>query len=81
MSFAENAEEVLALGSALVLAGYLSTAEETLDYFTKPWKFEPLHEAWLALGRPGPEDGQPGWPHPPVANLAWERFCAQALAV
>jgi hypothetical protein len=35
-------------------------AEEVLDYFEEPWKWEPEHTDWSHRGRPhGPEDD--GW--------------------
>lgn len=43
----------------LIAADYLSTPEEVLDFFAKPWKWDTEIALWVAAGSPAAQD--PGW--------------------
>jgi hypothetical protein len=54
--------EVQLFGQALVSAGIFTTAQEVMDYWEKPHKWDPEHDIWHYLQRPGPD------------NASWELF-------
>lgn len=43
-------DEVHAYASFLFLGS--TSVKDVLDYFEKPWKWDPEHEEWVAGGRP-----------------------------
>ena len=58
----EDRSYVTEFGRLLYEADILDIAPLIMDYFEKPWKWTPEHEAWVALDRPTPEGGD------------WDRF-------
>lgn len=50
--------------SILIFADWLTEANDVLDFFEKPHKWDREHQAWTAAGMPGPQD------------RGWEAFCA-----
>ncbi|MDA0250742.1 MAG: hypothetical protein O2892_07785 [Actinomycetota bacterium] len=58
--------------ACILRAADLMPANED-EYWEKPWKWDPEHQAWIAAGEPAPPDAA-GAP----AALAWRRFLRDA---
>jgi hypothetical protein len=41
---------------AMLEAGEFPDTDELLAFLEKPWKWAPVQEQWVMLGRPGPDD-------------------------
>lgn len=48
-----------AVARMLVSADWFTTAEEVLDYFDKPHRYQPEADLWIDAGRPSLDE--PGW--------------------
>lgn len=55
----DNAAAVYAFATVLHSADWFFTPADVLDYFEKPYKWDPEHRAWNAAGSPTDEDA--GW--------------------
>ncbi|MBO0879034.1 MAG: hypothetical protein J2P17_01345 [Mycobacterium sp.] len=71
LPWAMNEKKVLAFSAILAAAGALDTAQDAIDYFTKPYKFDDLHDAWEQLDQPRPPE-----PGKNTDRGAWEAFIA-----
>ena len=45
-------DEVLAFARDMVTVDFITTIENLLDFFEKPWKWDREHAWWVANGRP-----------------------------
>lgn len=45
-------DEVVTFARALVDANVITTVDESLYYFEKPWKWTAEHDAWAQCGKP-----------------------------
>jgi len=51
----------VALAHALNEAGWFENPREVIDFFEKPWKFDPEWILWESTGKPTADDDEGAW--------------------
>lgn len=77
-SAAATVDRIAAFALVLRVAGLMPPDE--LEYFERPWKWQPEYEAWLAAGCPSPEHAGVPVGQRTLDSMRWERFVANAEA-